>query len=256
MVIKRLILVSAFIISSLPVSSQEMDQGDSLLISIPKNSWLVGFNTHLFQSFVTEDLFGGDSLRAAGLEFFGRKQIRNDQAFRARFFGGFNTFYKESKSNRLNVPFGDETFRSISAAIGYEWQFRITTRWYGYYGMDLEWSLARTKKIQYGAGFQTDENIPTQRYERHIGLENSFSGLPFFGIGFRITDRLLITAESKLILSYTHQKRTFEESIMENPDPMVEVQITPPIKYRDDILNSDWLFSFLPYNGVVINYRF
>jgi len=45
-------------------------------------------------------------------------------------------------------------------------------------------SLARTKKTQYGGGFRTDDNIPTKDMKRHVGLENSFSGLPFFGIGF------------------------------------------------------------------------
>ncbi|WP_139316589.1 hypothetical protein [Algoriphagus marinus] len=233
-----------------------MDERDSL-ISSPKDSWMVGINTHLFQSFVTEDLFGGDSLKAARIEFMGRKQVKNNQALRFRLFGGFDTFFKESKSNFPNAPGREETFRSIGTVIGYEWQFRIASRWYGYYGMDLEWNLARRKKIQYGAGFMTEENIPTQRYERHIDLENSFSGLPFFGIGFKVTERLLVTAESKIVLSYSHKKRTFEESIMENPDPLtVEVPITPPVKYQDDILNKDWLFSFLPYNGVVINYRF
>jgi len=240
---------------SLSALSQEIDRNDSL-ISIPKNSWLVGFNSNLFQGFKTEDIFGGDSLRAPRIEFIGRKQLKSNQAFRARIFGGFDTFDRKDQTRLPNNGFRYETFRSIGTSIGYEWQFRITRRWFGYHGMDLEWSLARTKKTQYGGGFRTDDNIPTQRYERHVGLENSFSGLPFFGIGFRVTDRLLITAESKLAISYTHQKRTFEESIMENPDPMVEVQITPPIKYRDDILYSDWLFSFLPYNGVVINYRF
>jgi len=37
---------------------------------------------------------------------------------------------------------------------------------------------------------------------------------------------------------------------------MVEVQITPPMKYRDDLIKKDWLFTFLPYSGVIINYRF
>ncbi|MHA7131677.1 hypothetical protein [Algoriphagus namhaensis] len=255
MVVKKIIFVAVLGFISLSVFSQEKDRADSL-ISIPKNSWLLGFNTQFFQSFVTEDFFARDSLKAAQIEFVGRKQVKNNQAFRIRLFGGFDNFYQYEEESAPNVVFRKESFRSIGAAIGYEWQFRIAARWYGYYGMDLEWDLARRKKIQYGAGFATVDTIPTQRYERHITLTNSFSGLPFFGLGFRVTDRLLITAESKLAISYTHQKRTFEESIMEIPDPRVEVQITPPVKYQDDILAKDWLFSFLPYNGVVINYRF
>lgn len=91
---------------------------------------------------------------------------------------------------------------------------------------------------------------------KQVGVFYTISGMPFIGLGFKVTDRLIFTLESKLIASYGWGKTTFKDSIREIEDPTVFVPIPSPTKYREDLMRDERLFSFTPYTGVFFNYRF
>ncbi|MEB2783796.1 hypothetical protein [Algoriphagus persicinus] len=238
---------------SIQTFSQDLIQKDTV-ISIPTKTWLLGVNSQLFLDFVTRDMFGGDSLNAPRLEFLGRKQIKNSQALRFRVFASYDSYSKYSDEPIVNIPFNKENYVETGFSLGKEWQFMISEKWYGYYGLDMAFLTDRRKKIQDNY-FLGQENS-SLRYEKQVGVFYTVSGQPFFGVGYKVTERLIFTLESKLITSYSWGKTTFEDSIREVEDPTVFVPITSPSKYRADLMRKEWDLSFKPYTGIFLNYRF
>lgn len=237
------------------VDAQSIVEKDTTGV-FPNNTWVVGLNSQLFFDFVTEDLFGGDSLKTPRIEFLARRNYTFNKAFRLRWFGSYQFFSSQSTLPGPNVPFGKDTYSSIGFALGHEWQYKISQKWYGYYGAEIESRLDYRKKRKDESYFLSENNIPQRRYDEQIWTAYSISGLPFIGFGYQVTERLVFSAEAKIIASYQWGKKEFKESIRLVDDPQVYVPIPPPHKYQGDVLSKDWQFYIKPYTGVFINYRF
>lgn len=242
-----------YLISS-QVYSQSFVEKDTVVI-FPVKTWVVGLNIQLFSDLVTEDLFGGDSLKAPKIEFLARRNYAYNQAIRVRVFGSYQFFSRQSTLGWANFPFRKDYYSAVGLALGHEWQFRISEKWFGNYGIEVESQLEYRKKSKDEAYFLSGNNLPRRRYDEQIWSFSSVSGLPFFGFGYEVTKRLIFTAEAKIIGSYQWGKTEFKESIRLD-DPQMSIPIPPPEKYQDDVITKEWRFYIKPYTGVFINYRF
>lgn len=235
------------------VNAQSAEKDSAVIF--PENTWVVGLNTQLFFDFVTEDLFGGDSLRAPRIEFLVRGNYTSKNAVRIRVFGEFQSLTQKSLAPIPNPPFNKNRYSKLGLAIGHEWQFRLSDKWIGYYGVEVEYFLLRSRKSKDEAYFLSLEGESQRRYDEQIKKGYSISALPFIGFGYQVTDRLIFTAEAKIIGSYLRGTTEYKESFRFD-DPQVSVPIPIPEKYRDDLISKEGKFYIKPYTGIFINYLF
>jgi len=235
------------------VNAQSAEKDTAVIF--PDKTWVVGLNTQLFFDFVTEDLFGGDSLRAPRIEFLARINYSTKRAIRFRAFGEFQSFTQQSLAPIPNPPFKTDRYSKLGIAIGHEWQFKLSEKWYGYYGVEIESYLLRSRKSKDEGSLLSPEGESQRRYDEQIKKGYSIAVLPFIGLGYQVTDRLSFTAEAKIISSYFRGTTEYKESFRLD-DPQMTIPIPTPLKYQDDLISKGGKFYIKPYTGLFINYLF
>jgi hypothetical protein len=123
----------------------------------------------------------------------------------------------------------------ISLSFGKERQNQITKNWIFYYGGDLE-PFYRYYQQQYYALNQLSSNYGNS----DVGVRAA----PFMGIRFQINERLYISTESRLLLSYS-RKKIFDKTY-DNGNQVSE---------RNNHFNN-FRFQVSPASGIFLFYRF
>lgn len=219
----------------------------------PNKTWLIGLNTQLFFGYITEDLFGGDSLTSPRIELLARRNYKPNKAIRLRPFVEFKSFNQKSAEPIANPPFMKSRYSAIGMAMGHEWQFYLSKQWFGYYGVEIEFEFSTSEREKDEGYLFSEDNLPQFRYEVQTKKGYTLAGMPFIGFGFRVTERMVISAEAKIIGSYFWASTEFKESIRLD-DPLMTVPI--PIKYQDDLISKETNIYIRPYTGIFVNYLF
>lgn len=236
------------------VWSQSIEEKDSVEV-FPAKTWLIGLNTQLFFDFVTEDLFGGDSLISPRIELLARRNYTSNKAIRLRVFGEFQSFTQESAEPTPNPPFIKNRYSAIGMALGHEWQFFLSKKWFGYYGVEFEFEFSSSKREKDEAYLLSEDNQPQNRYDVQTKKGYALAGMPFIGFGYRVTERMVLSAEAKIIGSHFWASTAFKESIRLD-DPQMTIPIPTPVTYQDDLISKETNFYIRPYTGIFVNYLF
>jgi hypothetical protein len=127
-------------------------------------------------------------------------------------------------------------YYSFSVSIGKEKQLQLSKKWIFYYGGDVAPFYQYYKEGQYSSG-----QLDYETLNKEVGLRVS----PFIGIRFQILDRLYVSTEALLRLSYG-RKETYWKSY----DDTNTVTSETSQSFNNVVLGA------FPASGVSIFYRF
>lgn len=214
--------------------------------------WQVGLN--LYPHVKADELFEyalrprKDYLQVTfPVEFLVRKQYTLDKAFRLRLMGVFENFQDKD----FNAADQDTKRRSLSIALGHEWQQVIGKRWEWYYGAEVQvrraiWQATTIDDMYYWS--QIDEIVWLKR--EFEGVTDRLSLLPFLGVRFQITPRLFVNSEIKIELFRENYDYTSFSTFIDISND----QALPSGRGSDFNFNQSGL-RLLPYTGLFINIK-
>lgn len=249
----KFILISLFIF---PLFSQaqenKVSENDTISVH-PVKSLQLGFNSH----FAIEKVFNGEN--NAPLEFVLRKQLKSNQAIRIRpiidlkrmIRSDFHSFGKSQDLDYLTL---------FGLGLGKEWQVALAKRWFGYYGAEFEGVIRLVHKTQEFLSPRPPDKA--SYFEKNSELRNSvsLSALPFMGLGFKISEKLFVTTEFRLNVSYQMDKTSREKAFKLIREDGGDFDFTndygPSTPLEPELKVREFAFVFRPYTGIFLNYRF
>jgi hypothetical protein len=182
------------------------------------------------------------------VEFLARKQYKLDRAFRVRVMGVFENFQDED----FNAADQDTKLRSLSIALGHEWQQVIGKRWEWYYGVELQVrrTVWNTITIDDTYFFTPVNDIVRDRREFDT-FRDRLSVLPLIGARFQITPGLFASVEGSIEMFW-------EEYIYDDQSVYRDLQDLDNIVggAKGVFQFSQSGLRFLPYSGLYINVIF
>ncbi len=125
---------------------------------------------------------------------------------------GLDFLYKTSEESSFNILSSTNTQRQMLASIGYEWYLPIQKRFLFAYGFDVIGTIKNDKLIN---NTINNNNI--------ITFTSNFRGFslgtgPVLRFEFKVSDRMYLSTESSLYVTYSQSSRKFDDGLFASTD--------------------------------------